>query len=81
MTIFHGTTTKGAEMTRRRDLAHDTLEGMEAIAAFIFGKGATAKRAQTAIKAGLPCWRIGNRIFARKSSIEKWIEEQERENA
>ena len=67
-------------MTRRRDLAHDTLEGMEAIAAFIFGKGATAKRAQTAIKAGLPCWRIGNRIFARKSSIEKWIEEQEREN-
>ena len=66
-------------MIRRRDLAHDNLEGMDEIAAFIFGRGASAKRAQTAIKAGLPCWRIGNRIFARKSSIEKWIEEQETE--
>jgi calcineurin-like phosphoesterase len=68
-------------MTRKSKLATDLLSGHGEIAAFVFGHGASAKRAQTAIKAGLPCWRIGNRIFAKKSSIEKWIEEQESENA
>ena len=55
----------------------DLLEGAREIATFLFGAGASQKRAYVAIRHGLPVWRIGNRVFARKSRIAKWIEEQE----
>lgn len=28
----------------------------------------------------IPAYRIGNRIFFRKEALDKWIEQQEREN-
>ena len=57
--------------------ADDLLAGANAIAKFIFGRGAHARRAHTAIRQGLPVFRIGNRLFARKSAISLWIAAQE----
>ena len=58
--------------------ADDLLSGANAIAHFLFGKAAHARRAHTAIRQGLPHFKIGNRIFARKTAINEWIVVQER---
>jgi hypothetical protein len=58
-------------------VSDDVIEGAEAIAKFLFGESASFRRAYTAIKHGLPHFRIGNRIFVRKSAVTEWIERQE----
>lgn len=55
----------------------DLLEGAAEIARFLFGSEAKPVRARTAIRHGLPCWRIGNRYWARRSTILAWIRDQE----
>lgn len=59
----------------------DTLHGAKAIAEFLYGD--TSKRAQVyngIQNSNLPVFRIGATICARKSSLVKWIEAQERIN-
>jgi hypothetical protein len=57
----------------------DLLEGAEAIGAFLFGPGAKARRAFYLIeKSMIPHFRIGKRIMARKSTLLRWLAEQER---
>lgn len=66
-------------------LSDDLLYGAKAIAAFMFGEVADEKDAaanvrrayHAADKLGLPTFRLGSTICARKSSILKWIEQQE----
>jgi hypothetical protein len=58
--------------------AGDLLEGAAAIAVHVFGAGTPARRGHTLLKRGLPHFRVGNRLFARKSVIAGWIAEQER---
>jgi hypothetical protein len=61
------------------DLKNDLLEEAEAIAEFMFGDP-KRKRAvyHLASKRELPVFRIGNRLFARRSALLGWIESQER---
>jgi excisionase family DNA binding protein len=59
-------------------LADDLLEGIEAIARFLYGPNGSKRKAQRAVQAGhLPHFRIGGRICARKSAIMRWITTQE----
>lgn len=58
----------------------DLLEGASHIARFLFGQDAAARRAYTAVARGIPHFKIGNRIYARKSSLLKWISEQEEQS-
>jgi hypothetical protein len=57
--------------------AEDLLEGADAIASFMFGEGADRRRVYYLLDRGLPHFRLGNRIFGRRSSLLKWIEQQE----
>ena len=59
----------------------DQLEGAQEIAKFLWGPKASRKRAYRAIERGLPVSRIGNRIYARRSVIRNWIEQQEKKSA
>jgi hypothetical protein len=64
------------------NVGDDLLEGAEAIGAFLFGPGAKARRAFYLIeKSMIPHFRIGKRIMARKSTLLKWLEEQELQGA
>lgn len=57
----------------------DLLEGADQIAAFMFGDaGKRRKVYHLADKSDVPIFRLGGVVCARKSSILKWIEEQER---
>ena len=60
----------------------DLLNGTDAIARFLFGpkvKGITAQqRVRRAIERGLPVFRDGRKIMARRSRIMAWLEEKER---
>jgi hypothetical protein len=61
------------------NVADDLLEGAEAIGTFLFGPGAKARRAFYLIeKSMIPHFRIGKRIMARKSTLLKWLADQER---
>jgi hypothetical protein len=61
------------------NVADDLLEGAEAIGTFLFGPGAKARRAFYLIeKSMIPHFRIGKRIMARKSTLVRWLAEQER---
>ena len=62
-------------------IAGDLLEGADAIAKFLFGPTAEARRGHTATGQGLPHFKIGNRLFARKSAIVEWIRAQEKRKA
>lgn len=64
-------------MIEKSERESDVLEGAKSIAEFLFGAGASESRAYTAIRRRLPVYRIGNRLFARKSKITRWIEQQE----
>jgi hypothetical protein len=60
-------------------LRDDVLTGADEIARFLFGD--TAKRRAVyhlASKDGLPTFRLGNTICARRSTLLAWIEAQER---
>ena len=68
-----------------RSLADDLLRGGEAIKEFIFGAG--GKRSEVyyytsgnraAEENRIPTFKIGKVVCARKSSILKWVEDQER---
>lgn len=62
-------------------LSRDLLEGADAIAKHVWGRTAKRKRAYTAIANGLPHFRIGNRLFARKSVIRSWFQDQEQKSS
>ncbi len=61
-------------------LAQDLLSGAEAIALFMFGEASEANKRKVyhaAQKLGLPTFRIGGTLCARRSTILAWIERQE----
>jgi hypothetical protein len=61
-----------------RTIADDVLRGAEAIAAFIFGD--RSKRRQVyhlAETSRLPTFKLGAMLCARRSTILRWIAEQE----
>jgi hypothetical protein len=65
-------------------LCDDILEGAEAIAAFMFGDDPGGKRqvyrlaTEVSAEYRLPTFKLGNNtLCARKSSILRWIEQQE----
>ena len=59
-------------------LAHDVLVGGEAIALFMFGDASQRKRVfNLAENNALPVFRLGRTLAARKSTLMRWIEEQE----
>ena len=56
----------------------DLLEGAGAIAAFMYGDpGKRRKVYHAAARAGLPVFRIGGVICARRSTLVGWIADQE----
>jgi hypothetical protein len=58
-------------------LADDILEGAEEIKAFLFGARGDRRRVYYLIeRGGLPHFRLGGRIYARKSTLLNWIEQQ-----
>lgn len=57
------------------NLAQDILQGAQAIADF---GGWTRRQVYHFVAHGLPVFRIGSNLCARKSSILAWIELQER---
>jgi hypothetical protein len=60
-------------------LSADLLHGAEAIALFLFGSEKQRRKVyHLADNHGLPVFRMGATICGRKSTLLKWIEEQER---
>jgi hypothetical protein len=60
----------------------DLLCGAEAIATFLFGRGANRKRVYHLVeKSNLPVFRLGSVLCARKNILLGWIEVQERKAA
>ena len=62
-------------------LADDLLHGADEIACFIYGSSDEPNRRRVyyaAEKHGLPTFKLGGVVSARKSTILKWIESQER---
>ena len=75
----HFINTTGAEAATIGD---DLLHGAEAIAVFVFGNVRHRRKVYydaSDAKVGMPIFRIGNVISARKSELIEWIEVQERE--
>jgi hypothetical protein len=75
----HFIDTTGAEGVT---IADDLLHGAEAIAVFVFGSVRHRRKVYyyaSDTKVGMPIFRIGNVICARKSKLIEWIELQERE--
>jgi cystathionine beta-lyase family protein involved in aluminum resistance len=75
----HFIDTTGAEAAT---IADDLLHGAEAIAVFVFGNVRHRRKVYyyaSDAKVGMPIFRIGNVICARKSKLIEWIELQERE--
>lgn len=61
------------------DLAGDILRGADQIAAFLFGNVKERRKVyHLAEKSNLPIFRLGAVICARKSTLWRWIEEQEK---
>jgi hypothetical protein len=61
-------------------LSQDLLHGAKAIAQFIYGQDDdtnTRRVYHAADKLGMPTFRMGATICARRSTILKWIERQE----
>jgi hypothetical protein len=61
-------------------LAEDLMTGADAIAVFMFGDATEANRRRvyhSADKLGLPCFKLGGTLCARRSTILAWIERQE----
>ena len=74
-----------ADQGATRSLADDLLLGADAISRFIYGENTDEKVAESnrrrvyhaADKHGLPTFKLGGSIAARRSTILKWIEQQE----
>jgi hypothetical protein len=58
-------------------IAEDLLEGAQAIADFLFGQGTDRRRVYYLLDRGLPHFKLGTRIFSRRSSIMAWVARQE----
>ncbi|TXN40433.1 DNA-binding protein [Methylobacterium sp. WL30] len=61
-------------------LAEDMMTGAEAIAKFMFGDATETNKRRVyhaADKLGLPTFRLGGTLCARRSTILRWIEAQE----
>ncbi|KQQ29433.1 hypothetical protein ASF53_19570 [Methylobacterium sp. Leaf123] len=61
-------------------LSEDLMTGAEAIAKFIFGNATDTNKRRVyhaAAELGLPTFRIGTTLCARRSTILAWIEKQE----
>lgn len=59
-------------------LADDLLEGAQEIQNFLFGSRGNRRKTYYLIESKqIPTFRIGNRIYARKSTLLTWITEQE----
>jgi hypothetical protein len=60
-------------------ISDDLLHGAAAIAEFIFGSAAERRRvSHLATNGGLPCFRLGAVLCARKSTLLAWIAEREK---
>jgi hypothetical protein len=65
------------------DLSNDLLEGAAAIGKFIYGDDSSKSRRRVYHLADqnredrLPVFRLGQQIFARKSTLLRWIAERE----
>jgi hypothetical protein len=62
------------------NLADDLLRGADQIAAFVFGSPKHRRKVYyyaTDAKVRMPVFRIGTVIYARKSTLMGWIEQQE----
>jgi hypothetical protein len=59
-------------------LSNDLLQGASQIALFLFGDGKQRRRVYHLVQTRrLPVFRIGTTLYARKSSLLTWIEQQE----
>ena len=61
-------------------LAEDLMTGADTIAEFMFGDASEANRRRvyhSADKLGLPTFKLGGTLCARRSTILGWIERQE----
>lgn len=76
---FRARDTSGPTTTEVRPLSEDLLRGADEIAKFIYG---TARRRRSvyhlAENHGLPVFRFGALICARRSTLEAWIIRQEK---
>ena len=64
-------------------LAKDLMTGADSIAAFMNGDASEANRRRVyhaSDKLGLPTFKMGGTLCARRSTILSWIEDQERAN-
>lgn len=62
-------------------LSEDLMVGAPAISVFMFGNDTETNRRRVyhaADKLGLPCFKIGGSLCARRSTILNWIEQQEK---
>jgi hypothetical protein len=60
-------------------LSNDLLQGASQIAFFLFGDGKQRRRVYHLVQTRrLPVFRIGTTLYARKSSLLTWIEQQEK---
>ena len=62
-------------------LSEDLMTGADAIAVFIFGDASEANRRRVyhaADKLGLPSFKMGGTLCARRSTILRWIEQREK---
>lgn len=61
-----------------RSIGDDLLEGADAIALFVYGDAADKRKVYHLVQnGGLPSFRMGNTVCARKSTLLAWIREQE----
>ncbi|MEI9986148.1 MAG: hypothetical protein WDN69_25020 [Aliidongia sp.] len=68
-----------SEIALTSALSADLLHGAEAIALFMFGSEKERRKVyHMADKHGLPVFRMGSTICGRKSTLLRWIEEQEK---
>jgi hypothetical protein len=60
-------------------LSNDLMQGASQIAHFLFGDGKQRRRVYHLVQTRrLPVFRIGTTLYARKSSLLTWIEQQEK---
>ena len=68
-------------MTPQATINDDLIEGADSINAFIFG-GRKSRQAVYALarKTDVPVFKMGRKLFARRSSLVAWLAEQEQRN-
>jgi hypothetical protein len=63
----------------RRELHKDLLKGASQIAEYVYGDAELRRRIYHLVEtSNFPCFRLGSVVCARRSTIDAWIEEQER---